>query len=375
MTRKTGFLSSPLIWSHGHGPNHPLKPERLLRTHKLLEEFGVFAAPNVVLIEPVPAAEDELALFHTPEYVNVVKALSRGEPGIPGWKYGFGPGDNPVFEGMFENGCISVGSTLGAAKLLAENKCDGAFSLAGGLHHGGPDFVSGFCVFNDAAVAIQWLVNHDFRVAYVDIDVHHGDGVQEAFYESDKVLTISFHQDGRTLFPGTGYVDEIGRGIGAGYSINVPLPAFTDDAAYLWAFEEIVPASLDQFQADIVVTQLGVDTHYKDPLAQMMLSTSAHEALYKLLDQHSPRWLALGGGGYALDVVPRSWALAFERMSGQRLPDELPPNYVEQFGGQWLRDREAAENDEPTRDWVMSQVNEIVEQVKKIHAAFDSFGK
>jgi acetoin utilization protein AcuC len=335
----------------------------------------VFAAPNVVLIEPVPAAEDELALFHTPEYVNVVKALSRGEPGIPGWKYGFGPGDNPVFEGMFENGCISVGSTLGAAKLLAENKCDGAFSLAGGLHHGGPDFVSGFCVFNDAAVAIQWLVNHDFRVAYVDIDVHHGDGVQEAFYESDKVLTISFHQDGRTLFPGTGYVDEIGRGIGAGYSINVPLPAFTDDAAYLWAFEEIVPASLDQFQADIVVTQLGVDTHYKDPLAQMMLSTSAHEALYKLLDQHSPRWLALGGGGYALDVVPRSWALAFERMSGQRLPDELPPNYVEQFGGQWLRDREAAENDEPTRDWVMSQVNEIVEQVKKIHAAFDSFGK
>lgn len=375
MTRQAVFLSSPSIWKHGHGSNHPLKPERLLRTHKLLEEYGVFEATNVVLKEPVAATEDELLLFHSPEYVNVVKALSRGEPGIPGWKYGFGPGDNPVFEGMFENGCITVGSTLEAAKLLAENKCDVVFSLAGGLHHGGPDFVSGFCVFNDAAVAIQWLVDHGFRVAYVDIDVHHGDGVQAAFYESDRVLTISFHQDGRTLFPGTGFVDEAGRANGAGYSINVPLPPFTDDAAYLWAFEEIVPASLDQFQADIVVTQLGVDTHYRDPLAQMMLSTSAHEALYKLLDQYSPRWLALGGGGYAVDVVPRSWALAFARMSGARLPDELPPDYREQFGGQWLRDREVAEIDGSTRERVMSQVKDIVEQVKKIRAAFVSPGK
>jgi len=370
MTRQAVFLSSPVIWKHGHGSNHPLKPERLLRTHKLLQEYGAFEASNVVLKEPVPATEDELGLFHSPEYVDAVKGLSHGEAGYSAGKYGFGPGDNPVFEGMYENACITVGSTLEAAKLLADNQCEVAFSLAGGLHHGGPDFVSGFCVFNDAAVAIQWLVNHGFRVAYVDIDVHHGDGVQDAFYESDKVLTISFHQDGRTLFPGTGYVDETGRGNGAGYSINVPLPAFTHDAAYLWAFEEIVPASLDQFQADIVVTQLGADTHYKDPLAQLMLSTSAHEALYKLLDQHSPRWLALGGGGYAVEVVPRSWALAFERMSGQSLPDELPPNYREQFGGEWLRDREDAQIDQATRDWVMSQVIDIVEQVKKIRAAF-----
>jgi acetoin utilization protein AcuC len=174
----------------------------------------------------------------------------------------------------------------------------------------------------------------------VDIDVHHGDGVQDAFYETDRVLTISLHQDGRTLFPGTGFVAEAGIGVGQGYSVNVPLPPYTDDDSYLWAFHQVVPPLLDRFEADILVTQLGVDTHYKDPLAQVAMTTRGQTALFEALRQLAPRWLALGGGGYDISVVPRSWSLAFGVMSRQTFPDPLPAAYQAEYGGEWLRDRE-----------------------------------
>ncbi|MGD2050587.1 MAG: acetoin utilization protein AcuC, partial [Chloroflexota bacterium] len=226
---QTVFLSSSQIWQRGHGPEHPLKPERLQRTHELLAEYGAFEAPNVRLMAPRPATRDELLLFHTPEYVEVVQALSEGERSIPARRYGFGPGDNPIFEGMYDSEGLKVGSAVQAAEVLMNDECDVAFSYSGGLHHGGPALASGFCVFNDAAVAIQWLLEQGQRVAYVDIDVHHGDGVQDAFYDSDQVLTISLHQDPRTLFPGTGFVREAGTGRGEGYCVNVPLPPYTDD--------------------------------------------------------------------------------------------------------------------------------------------------
>ena len=171
-------------------------------------------------------------------------------------------------------------------------------------------------MFNDCVVAIQWLLNQGLRVAYVDIDVHHGDGVQNAFYDTDRVLTHSLHQDGRTLFPGTGFVNEMGTGDGTGFSVNVPLPPQTYDGAYLRAFEEIVPSLLKRFEPDVLVTQLGVDTHYTDPLASLALTTTGQQTLYGLLGEVAPKWLALGGGGYALDVVPGSWALAFGEMAG-----------------------------------------------------------
>ena len=205
MTRAAAFLASPELWEHGHGPAHPLKPERLQRTYELLEEYGAFQAPNVQVVRPRPATADELALFHTGEYIAAVQALSQGDYSLPARRYNFGPGDNPVFGGMYDSERLKVGSALLGAEMLLEGACDVAFSFGGGLHHAGAGFASGFCVFNDAAVAIHWLLAQGQRVAYVDIDVHHGDGVQNAFYEEARVLTVSLHQDGRTLFPGTGF--------------------------------------------------------------------------------------------------------------------------------------------------------------------------
>jgi acetoin utilization protein AcuC len=361
------FLSSPAVWQHGHGPNHPLKPERLRRTHELLEELGAFEASNVRLVEPRPATDDELALFHTSEYVDIVRALSNGELTTPAFRYGFGSGDNPVFTGMYDSEGLKVGSAIQAATMLAEGECDIAFSYSGGLHHGGPDFASGFCIFNDAAVAIQWLLSQGLRVAYVDIDVHHGDGVQDAFYDSAQALTISLHQDGRTLFPGTGHVEEIGSGLGEGFSINVPLPPYTDDESYLLAFREIVPPALERFGADIVVSQLGVDTHVRDPLASLALTTAGQASLFEALGSLAPRWLALGGGGYDIDVVPRSWSLAFGIMAELDLPAELPPLYRSRYGGRWLRDQESVQLDEAVRRRLRSGVENVIAAVKRTH--------
>jgi acetoin utilization protein AcuC len=351
----------------GFGPNHPLKPERLQRTFELLDEFGCLEHPNVRVVEPQPAKETELALFHTQEYISAVRSLSNGERHIPAFRFGFGPGDNPIFNGMFESSSLKVGSSLKGAKMLVNAECEVAFSYSGGLHHAGPDFASGFCVFNDAAVAIHWLIGQGLRVAYVDIDVHHGDGVQNAFYNSDKVLTISMHQSGYSLFPGTGFVDETGIGDGEGYSVNVPLPPFTDDEAYLWAFRQVVPPMVLRFKPDILVTQLGVDTHYLDPLANLALTTQGHKILFEELSRLSPCWLALGGGGYNLDVVPRSWTLAFAVMSSQTLPEELPPGYRERYGGRWLEDHETTDITHHIRDQMRRRLEEVVSRVKERH--------
>lgn len=361
------FLSSSAVWQRGHGPDHPLKPERLRRTHELLDELRAFEATNVRLVAPRPATDDELALFHSPEYIDVVRALSGGDTMMPGYRYGFGSGDNPIFDGMYDSEGLKVGSALQAARMLVDGSCDIAFSYSGGLHHGAPAFASGFCVFNDAAVAIQWLRDQGLRVAYVDIDVHHGDGVQNAFYDSAQALTISLHQDGRTLFPGTGHVTEIGAGAGRGFSINVPLPPYTDDESYLLAFYQIVPAALERFAPDIVVSQLGVDTHVRDPLASLALTTTGQIALFQALRDLAPGWLALGGGGYDIDVVPRSWALAFGVMAGLDFPEELPPIYRSAYGGRWLRDQESVELDEAIRRRIRSSVENVVASVCHTH--------
>ena len=363
--RRAVFLSSPTVWERGHGPNHPLKPQRLERTHALLDAYGALAGEEVEVVAPRQATAAELTLFHTEEYVQAVQALSRGYPKVEPRRYGFGPGDNPVFEGMYESEGRKVGSALQAAALLLDGRCQVAFSYSGGLHHGGPDFASGFCVFNDAAVAIHWLLDQGQRVAYVDIDVHHGDGVQQAFYDDDRVLTISLHQDGRTLFPGTGFVNETGIGRGAGFSVNVP--PYTDDRRYLEAFDQLVPPLVERFDPDVLVTQLGVDTHAHDPLANLLLSTRGQEHLFRRLAGLDLPWLALGGGGYELEVVPRAWALAWAVMSGQTLPEQLPEAYRERYGGRLLHDQEAAQLDGQSLAQLGRRLEKTVDRVRRIH--------
>jgi acetoin utilization protein AcuC len=203
------------------------------------------------------------------------------------------------------------------------------------------------------------------RVAYVDIDVHHGDGVQAAFYDSDSVLTISLHQDGRTLFPGTGFVSETGNGAGEGYSVNVPLPPLTTDQHYLHAFNQVVPALIQRYQPDILVTQLGVDTHFQDPLANLGLTTHGHQELFRNFRGFGLPWLALGGGGYNLDVVPRSWTLAFAIMTDQELPNQLPPSYANSYGGLLLHDEHPPSIETSTLGQVELVVELLIKQVKE----------
>jgi acetoin utilization protein AcuC len=338
--RQTAFICSDKLWAHSHGDAHPLKAESLRMTSELLTAYEAFDKTTSRIVSPVPATDKELALWHTPEYIDAVHRLSDGDRRISPWQYHFGPGDNPVFPGMYETEALKAGSTLLAARLVLSKEVDVAFSFAGGLHHAMAGYASGFCVFNDPAVAIQWLVDQGLRIVYVDIDAHHGDGVQAAFYGTDRVMTISLHESGQYLFPGTGFVEELGSKAGLGYSINLPLHPYTGDQVYEWAFEQIVPPLIERFAPDMLFTQLGVDTHYLDPLTHLQLTTGAFGAAVRSFRAMGLPWVAMGGGGYNVNTVARAWTLAYGIMSDQSFSDDIPSAYAQTYGDRWLNDHE-----------------------------------
>ena len=276
--------------------------------------------------------------------MEVLKSASHGEISHK-FAYGLGPGDNPVFTGLWEWSQLHAGAYLQCAQLVSEGEARVAFNIAGGLHHAGASQASGFCYVNDPVLAIYHFVDKGKRVMYLDIDAHHGDGVQWAFYDDSRVLTVSFHQDGRTLFPGTGGLNEIGRGNGMGYSINVPMLPGTDDHVFWEGFSSVVPRLMAMFKPDVVVSQLGVDTFQDDPLAALELTTHGFCRVIAYLTQHAPAWVALGGGGYNASNVARAWALAWAIMNGADLSDELPKSMAGLLStggsrGGRLRDRE-----------------------------------
>lgn len=332
------LIGAESLWAGGHPPGHPLRPERLRNTWDMLHAYSAFDAPHTRIVPPRFPTEEELATFHTPDYINVVRRLSRGDYMVNPTRYNFGEGDNPVFEGMYESESLKVGAALVAAELLLNNQADAVFSFAGGLHHAGADHASGFCVFGDGAVAIHRMLAAGWRVAYIDIDAHHGDGVQAAFYDDPRVLTISFHESGRFLFPGTGHTDELGEGDGRGFSVNVPLFPYTNDDIFLWAFDQIVPPLLQRFAPDVVVAQFGVDAHWRDPLTHLALTTHGLEALFQRICQLAPKLLAVGGGGYDGAVVPRAWTLAWGAVSGQTFPNKLPQSIATNYNPPYLHD-------------------------------------
>jgi acetoin utilization protein AcuC len=290
-------------------PDHPLNPVRIDLTMRLATELGVLE--GVDALEPYPAPEDAVQRVHVSSYLDAVRsAPDKGHDPV----HGLGTDDNPIFEGMHEASCLVCGGSLLAAREIAEGRADRAVNIAGGLHHAMRDHASGFCVYNDVAVAISWLLDHGFeRIAYVDVDVHHGDGVQAAFYDDPRVLTISLHQHPLTLWPGTGWPSEHGAGPATGCAVNVPLPPGTADSGWLRAFHAVVPSLVREFRPQILVTQCGADTHAEDPLANLNLSVDGHRQIYRDLRELAEqmaggKWLALGGGGYGLvRVVPRSW--------------------------------------------------------------------
>ena len=322
-------MSATLIFSddlinYDYGPSHPMKVQRLKLTMELMEAYGMLEGPDIRVESGEPCTREDLLRFHTEDYIGLLEALNGGEavPGIE--KYGIGRGDNPVFKGLMDWSRIIVGGSLLAARLVSEGKADIAFNIAGGLHHARKDRAAGFCYVNDPVIIIMKLIEQGYRVAYLDVDVHHGDGVQWAFYDSNQVLTISIHQDGRTLFPGMGEVQEIGRGAGTGYSLNVPLWPGADDWLFLRAYDEAVDPILEAFNPDIVVTQLGVDTFHGDPLGSLDLTTHGFVRLMERLKARIKRWVALGGGGYEMTNVARGWTLAWAVMTGLKPDDEIP---------------------------------------------------
>lgn len=325
------LVYSPELAAFDLGPNHPLKPVRYAHTVELMRASGLLESPGLRIVPPRPASQPEIERFHDHDYVDVVRAIGAGMI-VPGMgEFGFGMGDNPPARGLFDAATLSSGSSIVATELAMSGASLVAFAIAGGVHHHAmPARASGFGVFNDAVIAIQGLVENGLRVAYVDIDCHHGDGVQLGFYETDRVLTISIHESGQFLFPGTGYTDETGRGDGTGYSVNVPLAPYTGDEVWLEAFDAVVPPLLGSFEPDLVFTQLGIDTHFRDPITHLRLTTQGHnEAVRRLGDlaAKSGRWVAVGGGGYDPAAVARAWTMDLAAMAGFELPERIPESF------------------------------------------------
>jgi acetoin utilization protein AcuC len=310
------------LTSYDFGPEHPMNPVRVDLTMALARELGLLDAPGVAVEGCEPAGDDLLALVHDPAYI---KAVRRGRADAA---CGLGSADNPVFPGMHEASALVAGATLAAARAVWTGETPHAANIAGGLHHAMRGAASGFCVYNDPAIAIAWLLEQGARrVAYVDVDVHHGDGVQAAFYDDPRVLTISLHETPRTLFPGTGMPSETGA---EGTSVNVALPPGTDDRHWLRAFDAVVPPLLRAFEPEILVTQQGCDTHELDPLAHLSLSVDGQRATYGALhrlahETAGGRWILVGGGGYELvRVVPRAWTHLLAEASEQPIARETP---------------------------------------------------
>ena len=339
MTHTAAFVYEDSMSRHVLSETHPMKPIRLRYTHDLSNAYGMFHAEGAALSKPRMATVEEVATFHTPEYIRAVRAIGEGDLSSNPAAFNIGPGDNPAYEGMYDAAMLSTGGSMRCVELLLDEGFDAAFNISGGLHHAMPNHAYGFCVFNDPVMAINELVRRGLRVAYVDIDCHHGDGVQLAYYDTDQVLTISMHESGQFLFPGTGHVQEMGTGRGRGYSVNVPLYPYTTDDLYYWAFEQVTLPLLDAFQPDALVSQLGIDTHYLDPITHLALTTQGFGKVVAKFAGLAPKWLALGGGGYDVHAVARSWTIAYGVMARQNLADEIPDSYRRQHGVETITDR------------------------------------
>jgi acetoin utilization protein AcuC len=323
------FLYDPQLSQYQLSDAHPFKPLRLELTRDLLLELGLLGPQHERAVERMN--DRLLTRVHDPDYVNVVRAVSKGKAVSDAFGYGLGTGDNPIFPNMHEAVLRVCDATVTAVDLVASGTVQRAVNLSGGLHHALRDKASGFCVYNDLALGIEHAVQqYGTRVAYIDLDAHHGDGVQWLFFDRADVMTISMHESGRYLFPGTGHTFEVGQGEGRGLSVNVPLEPFTEDASFMACFEAVVPQALEVFRPDLIVLQAGADMHRLDPLADLSLTSRGFARSYQRVSELADlfcegRLVATGGGGYdPYRTVPRIWALLWAAVSRQAISDEVP---------------------------------------------------
>ena len=339
MSGRAAFVHDKALEEYGFGEDHPFNPVRLRMTIELCESLGLLEGYPFVGSEP--ATEKDLTTVHYSSYVRRVEEASRGGGDLEElMQYGLGTQDNPIFPDIHRACAHVVGGVLRAARLVINGEAEHALCISGGLHHALRWKASGFCIYNDAAVAIARLKEEHpgIKIAYVDTDVHHGDGVQWMFYEDPDVLTFSMHESGRYLFPGTGGVKEVGGKGGHGYSVNLPLEPFTQDDSFIESFEAVVPEVLRAFRPDLILSQNGCDAHDLDPLAHLKATTRVYEHVPRRVHELAHelcggRWVAVGGGGYDIwRVVPRAWSALWATLSHQELPEEMPADWLEEWG-------------------------------------------
>lgn len=342
------FIYSEELADFQYSPTHPFKPVRAKLTLDLCRRYDLIERPWIGLVKPQPLDFETMAEFHDPAYLKMLRDLDSATLASELWpdllstrgrdfltvdpkilRYGLGTEDNPVFSGMFDYSALTAGATMLGAKMVAQGEVLVAFNPVGGFHHAGRDHAEGFCYINDIAVAVTQLIKRGLRVAFVDIDAHHGNGVQDAFYHDPRVLVISLHENGRDLYPWSGFENEIGEGAGRGYTVNIPLPQNTDDEAFVRAFTKIVPPLLGSYAPDLVIAELGADTHISDPLTHLSMTNFGYCEVIKKLKGCAPHLLALGGGGYDVYKTARSWTLAWSILNDLEPRDE----YVGIVGG------------------------------------------
>lgn len=339
-----------IIWhesmlAYDFGNQHPMNPARLELTARMARELGLFDLPSVSMAEPFVATDQQLESVHSLDYIRCVQAVSEN-PQVPNPEAGLGTEDDPPFAGMHEASARLGGASLAAAEAVLTGETVRAVNFGGGMHHAARSRASGFCIYNDAAMAVQRLLDGGVgKVLYIDIDAHHGDGTQSIFYDDPRVMTISLHESGMTLFPGTGFANEIGGPGAEGYAVNVALPAATGDASWLRAFHAVVPQLAAAFAPEVILSQHGCDGHADDPLSNLRLTIDAQRQAAMSISELANalcggRWIATGGGGYNVaSVVPRSWSLLMAVAAGVplALSSPVPPRwrrYVLQRYGQ-----------------------------------------
>jgi len=315
-TRKAVFIYSAEFERYRYPPEHPFNTIRARSTREIINSMGLLSGPGRSEVAPKPAERVVLKKFHSARYLHALKTAAEGKWDSDALNMGIGTSDCPVFEGLYDYAVLVAGGTITAAKLILSGDADTAFNPSGGFHHAGPERASGFCYINDVALACIVLAEAGKKVLYLDVDVHHGDGVAYAFYERSDVMTISFHQNPRTLFPGTGFEDEIGTGRGKGYCVNIPLPIGTYDQAYMKAFVAIALPLIKVYNPDVIVFQLGVDALAGDPLAHLYLTNNVYADITDSLLSFNKPILATGGGGYNVENTARAWALAWSILAG-----------------------------------------------------------
>ncbi len=367
--REAVFIYSAELEKYSYPQDHPFNTMRAKRAHEILNSMGLLTGSGRRKIPPEPAERVILEKFHSADYLHVLKKASEGHLTAEALNMGIGTPDCPVFKGLYDYAVLATGGTLVAAKLILSGSADVAFNPSGGYHHAGPESASGFCYINDVALACMVLADEGRKVLYLDVDVHHGDGVVNAFYDRCDVMTISLHEDPVALFPGTGFTDEIGTGRGKGYCVNIPLPIGTYDQIYMKAFNAIVMPLIEAYDPDTIVFELGADALMGDPLAHLCLTNNCYADIIDFLLSLNKSILATGGGGYNVDNTARAWALAWSVLCGESNEHDmnLGAGGVMLESTDWqggLRDREFVVR-HMQKEMVLPGIETTIETIKK----------